>query len=100
MLLLLLTACLKITYTSGPELFTPYQHEEWHHRFAQGMIEAPGPFDAAKVCPNGVQQVHTEVSVANSLASAAANQISSAVGVETSGLYTPSTIQVWCTRAP
>jgi hypothetical protein len=40
--------------------------------------------------------VRTEVTLANSFASAAANQVGAAVGVDTSGVYTPSTIKVWC----
>ena len=99
LILFTLMACLKITYTSGPApITTPEQHEEWHHRFASGMIEAPGPFDAGAVCQNGVAQVRTEITIANSFASAAANQVGAAVGVDTSGVYTPSTIKVWCQK--
>lgn len=98
MFLLWLMACLKITYYSGAPLETDEDHEEWHHRFAQGMIEAPGPYDALEHCPSGVRQVQTSITVENSLASAAANQVSAAVGVDTSGVYTPSTIRVWCKR--
>ena len=93
----LLLGCLTITYTKGPaEETRTYNHNEWHHRFANGMIEAPGPFDAGSVCPHGIAQVQTEVTVANKFASSAANSVGSAVGVDTQGLYDPSTIKVWC----
>lgn len=98
MLALLLTGCLSITYYSGVPLETPSNHEEWHHRFAQGMIEMPGPYDAIKDCPNGVQQVRTEETVENWLAKTAAKQAGAALGMDTSGVYTPSTIEVWCKR--
>jgi hypothetical protein len=32
----------------------------------------------------------------SAIAATAANQVGAAVGVETSGVYTPSTIKVWC----
>lgn len=95
-MLLLLTGCLKITYTTGPELMSPPSHEEWHHRFAYGTIEVPGPFDASEVCPSGVAQVHTEVSFANQMAQAGTQALGEEIGVDASGAYTPSTIQVWC----
>lgn len=96
MLILLLASCLKITYTTGAPQLTPPQHTEWHHRFAQGMVEVPGPYMAQAACPAGVTQLRTSVSLANSLASAAADQLGAAVGVDTSGVYSPSTIEVWC----
>lgn len=98
LLLLSLIGCLRITYTSGPPLERDAEHKEWHHRFAQGMIEVPGPYDAMKDCPGGVRQVRTQVSVENQLATAAANQMGAAVGIDTSGVYSPSTIEVWCKR--
>jgi hypothetical protein len=97
LILFTLIGCFKITYTSGPApITTPEQHREWHHRFYSGAVEARGPFDASSVCPDGVAQIRTEVSVANSLATMAVDTVTSSSTVNNSGFYTPSTIKVWC----
>ena len=95
-MLLLLTGCLKITCTTGPALLTEPDHLEWHNRFAYGTVEVPGPYDATIDCPDGVSQVHTEVSFANQMASQGAAALGEEIGVDTTGAYTPSTITVWC----
>ena len=97
-MLLLTLGCLKITYTTGPAEVRSEDHLEWHHRFAYGMVEVPGPFDATQVCPDGIAQVHTQVSALNQLATTGTQAIGQEVGVDTTGAYNPSTIKVWCER--
>lgn len=97
LILFALVGCFKITYTSGPApITTPEQHREWHHRSHSGTVETRGAFDASSACPDGVAQIRTEISVANSLATIALDTLTSSSNVETSGFYTPSTIKVWC----
>lgn len=101
MLLVLLSACFKITYTNTPHASTHrFDHEVWRHRWIYGMIESQGDLSVDELCgDSGFTQIHTEVTPANALVSYGVTAVQSAVTLgATSGvqLYSPSTIQIWC----
>lgn len=97
---LIFLACYKIDYYYGVPGQGEPDHEVWRHRFVYGAVEVEGPLRIPEYCPQGAQMIHTEISVENSLASAAAEQVAQVTGLEDAGGYNPSTISLWCADAP
>ena len=85
------TGCYKVTYHHGTENMSPAQHEIWHHRILFGIVEVPDVINGPELCPDGIEQVHTEISAVNGLAQYVA-------GTLVANLYNPATVEVWCKK--
>jgi hypothetical protein len=57
----------------------------WHHSFAFGLLEVPGPIETQRICPNGWAQIESEL-----------DPLQAALSLLSLGLYTPSTLSVVC----
>lgn len=63
-------------------------HDEWRHHWLWGLVNPDQELALQQVCPSGNATIHMEASFLNGL-----------VGVLTSGIYTPTTVQVRCAEA-
>jgi hypothetical protein len=79
--------CFRMTVKNGrPAGQTPIEYDEkWHSGLIYGLAELSGPYDLARVCPNGWSAVHSETSFVNGL-----------VEVITFNIYTPQTVTIRC----
>ncbi|MBK7584677.1 MAG: hypothetical protein IPI67_31385 [Myxococcales bacterium] len=59
--------------------------QRWHHGFVGGTAEASGPYQLAKICPEGWAEIKTHTSFGNGL-----------LDVVSIGLYNPQTVDVKC----
>jgi len=59
--------------------------EKWHSGFINGIVEVSGPYDLAKVCPNGWAEIKTETTFLNGV-----------VNAITSPIYNPQSVTVRC----
>lgn len=59
--------------------------DKWHHGLVWGIAELSGPYDLAKICPQGWAEIHTRTSFLNGI-----------VDGVTRGIYAPQTITVIC----
>ena len=82
--LLLSGACYHATIETGRTPSTEKVTQKWAMGFAWGLVPPP-TVETATRCPNGVARVETYHSFLNSL-----------VGILTSGIVTPITIEVTC----
>ena len=84
-LVIVATGCLEHTYTVGQGAPAgPVVYEEWHNHWLGGLIGNKN-LDVDLLCPSGNATIHNEQSFLNGL-----------VGVLTSGIYTPTTVEVRC----
>jgi len=83
--------CYTTTIHSGlpAKAATVEYDQKWHHGLVYGIAELSGPYNLARVCPQGWASIETETSFLNGL-----------VGAVTSGIYSPQTITVHCATAP
>jgi hypothetical protein len=87
LLSLLLSGCASTTLRSGraPGDSPPGFSERWHSAFLFGTVEASGPYDLDRICPQGWAEVTVEPDPFTTL-----------VGLATFFLYSPNRITVVC----
>lgn len=86
-LALALTGCFRMTVkNASPVGLAPIEYDnKWHHGFILGMVEASGPYDLSKICPQGWAEVHTETPFLQGL-----------VQVFTGIIYNPQGVTIRC----
>jgi hypothetical protein len=62
---------------------------QWHHHLLWGIVDLSDAEVLNTICPQGVAQVYTRVTVLNWLLSAI-----------TGGIYSPTRVDVWCAQSP
>ena len=60
-------------------------YDTWHHHLIGGLITLSDDLRLEEICPQGVAVVHNRLTFVNWLVSAI-----------TAGIYTPSTVRIWC----
>jgi len=91
-----LAGCYTIRYErrAAPEGGAP--REQWHHGLVGGLIDASGPLDLDKTCPDGYARVENEVTFFNWV-----GQFLTGFGglwVLNANLWAPSTVRITCAR--
>jgi hypothetical protein len=66
----LASGCYTTTYYTGKKAGGAV-HEEWNHRWVQGLIESGRPLNIDDICANGASEITTLVTAGNALASGA-----------------------------
>jgi len=91
-----LAGCYTIRYErrAAPEAGAP--REQWHHGLVGGLIDASGPLDLDRACPDGFARVENEVTFFNWV-----GQFLTGFGglwVLNANLWAPSTVRVVCAQ--
>lgn len=91
-----LAGCFTIRYErrAAPEAGAP--REQWHHGLVGGLIDASGPIDLAKVCPESFAAVENQVTFFNWLGQFLTS--GGGLWVVNAQLWAPSTVRVTCAR--
>jgi hypothetical protein len=94
--LALLAGCFTIRYErrAAPEAGAP--REQWHHGLVGGLIDASGPVELDKVCPESYATVVNEVTPFNWLGQFLTGFAS--LWVVNAQLWAPSTVRITCAR--
>jgi hypothetical protein len=87
LLSLCLSGCVSTTLRSGrpPGDSPPGFSERWHSAFLFGTVEASGPYDLDRICPEGWAEVIVEP-----------DPFTTIVGAATFFLYAPNRVTVVC----
>lgn len=87
MLALCTAGCFRTTVRSGHPPSDPAEgfEQRWHSGWLGGAVEASGPHDLARACPNGWAQIETKTDASQGL-----------VTLLTLGIYAPQTVTVVC----
>lgn len=76
---------LAVTAGTVPEAMP--RSAQWHHHVLWGIVNLSEPEVLNAICPQGVSQVYTRVTLLNWLLSAI-----------TGGIYSPTRVDVWCAQ--
>jgi hypothetical protein len=80
------TGCMTHTYRTG---LRPAQaeadYDSWHHHILWGLVTLSDEIDLREICPDGAAVMHNKQTFLNGF-----------VGYLTIGIYSPSTVKVWC----
>lgn len=93
---LALSGCYTIRYERRAEPEAGAPREQWHHGLVGGLVDASGPVELARTCPDGWARVESQVTFFNWVA-----QVLTGAGglwVVNANLWDPSTVRVKCAR--
>lgn len=80
------SGCYSHTYRTGPRpARAEADYHAWQNHIIAGLVTLSDDVSLQAICPNGAAVIHNRVTFVNGL-----------VGAITLGIYTPTTVRIWC----